>query len=218
MSLETTPQTAGDAKIAEYIKRIRAGKSKEEVIQGLPRGFVAAIEQGLASETEVVPESNVVTLDSTEDDLEQARKRQERLEADDMQLDEVRQRLGMNPENILEKYIISLPNLDEVIEKGGGQLEVFSNEVKVEFEELAVGVDKENGTAEVLFIRKKDQTTNRGIGVPIYIELAKRLAEKGITLWSSNAQYDPGRNLWSKLAKLGLVDNVNGGFRFKSTL
>ncbi|MEI6581017.1 MAG: hypothetical protein WCO07_02480, partial [bacterium] len=116
-------------------------------------------------------------------------------------------------EGDIEKYNISLPNIDEIIKKGGGQLEVFSDSKKIDFEEFVIVID--GNSAEVMFIRKKDPTQNKGIGVPIYLELGKRLAENGITLCSSKAQYGPGRDLWFKLSQLGFTERVNGGFIFK---
>lgn len=214
MGAEKISQTGGEAKISEYIARIQAGESKEELLNGLPQLFVEAINKGLESQTETLSKPEVTEPDLRVNDSELASQKAARAEEDAKQLIDVRKRLGIEQEVNTEKFNISLPNLDDVISKGGGQVEVFSNGNKVDFEEFAVGIDKDNNQAEVLFIRKKDPTQNKGIGVALYIELGKRLAEKGITLWSSNAQYGPGRDLWLKLSKLGMTERTNSGFKF----
>ncbi len=214
MGAEKISQTGGEAKVSEYIARIQSGESKKEVLEGLPLLFVEAINRGLESQTETLSKPEVTEPDHRVNDSESASQKAARAEEDAKQLIDVRKRLGIEQEVNTEKFNISLPNLDDVISKGGGQVEVFSNGNKVDFEEFAVGIDKDNNQAEVLFIRKKDPTQNKGIGVSLYIELGKRLAEKGITLWSSNAQYGPGRDLWLKLSKLGMTERTSSGFKF----
>lgn len=214
MGAEKITQTGGEAKISEYIALIKSGEPKDRVMNGLPKIFVDEIEKGLEQHSETLPETESEIPSNQENDEESDRQKVARAEQEAKQLSDVRQRLGIEQDINPEKFNISLPNLDDVILKGGGQVEVFSNSKKVDFEEFAVGVDKDNNQAEVLFIRKKDPTQNKGIGVALYIELGKRLAEKGITLWSSNAQYGPGRDLWLKLSKLGMAERTNSGFKF----
>jgi hypothetical protein len=48
---KNTPQpTGGEQKINEYINRIKAGESKDAIMQGLPASFTDAIEKGLSSQ------------------------------------------------------------------------------------------------------------------------------------------------------------------------
>ncbi|MBP6926312.1 MAG: hypothetical protein KBB70_01285 [Candidatus Pacebacteria bacterium] len=46
----TSQPTGGEQKINEYITRIKAGESKEEITQGLPPSFKDAIEKGLSNQ------------------------------------------------------------------------------------------------------------------------------------------------------------------------
>ncbi len=194
-------KNGGEKKVEEYINRIKNGESKEFIFKDLSPIFVDAIERGL------------------ENNLEYQERVNKNKEIDSEKIKDIRIELGLEEnneekENKIESYNISLPNLDEIIKNGGGQLEVFSNNKKIEFDKFVVTVDGDS--AEVMFVQKKDRTQNKGIGVPIYIELGKRLSEKGITLWSSRAQYGPGNNLWLKLSQLGFTERVNGGFIFKN--
>lgn len=59
MKLETQPQkTPGEIKVDEYVDRIKAGESKESILQGLSESFVSAIENKL--ELERKPESESI--------------------------------------------------------------------------------------------------------------------------------------------------------------
>jgi len=214
--MENEPKTGGEKKIEEYIYRIKNGESKDSILKGLPPSFVSAIEDGLDNKN--IENCNVIFENFQETKSIDFIKKQREL-SDNKKIEEIRKRLGIDgvdnkKDNIVEKYNVSLPNIDEIIKNGGGQLEVITNDKKVEFDEFVITVD--GNYAEVMFIRKKDPTQNKGIGVPIYIELGRRLAEKGIKLCSSKAQYGPGHDLWLKLAQLGFTEKTNGGFSFKN--
>lgn len=222
--MEKNNLIGGDRKVQEYIDRIKEGESKDSIMQGLPPSFASAIDKALESqalEPEKLDEErgkNKV-LDNLKCKEELEIEKQNQANLDSQKIEEIRRELQLNcadnkKDNNLEKYDISLPNLDEIIKKGGGQLEIFSNGKKVDFEEFVLVVD--DSGAEVMFIRKKDPTQNKGIGIPIYIELGKKLAEKGIVLNSSKAQYGPGRDLWLKLSQLGFTKKANGGFVFQN--
>ena len=208
--------TGGEQKIQEYINRIKNGESKDKILEGLPSSFTVAILKGLEinnAKDNYVPFENLKQAEKTESKMD------EREYNDNKKIEEIRKELGLNNiddkrDNGTEKYNISLSNINEIIKNGGGQLEVFTGGKKVEFDKFVVTID--NNFAEVMFIRKKDPTQNKGIGVPIYIELGKRLAENGITLYSSKAQYGPGHDLWLKLSQLGFTERVNSGFAFKN--
>jgi len=212
--VEQTP-TGGEQKIKEYINRIKNGEPKDKILEGLPPSFADAIEKGSKIDN---MKNNYTHLENLQQTKKTESGRKEREDSDNKKIEEIRKELGINDidkkNNNIEKYNISLPNINEIIKNGGGQLEVFVNGKNVEFSEFVITID--GNFAEVMSIRKKDPTQNKGIGVPIYIELGKRLAENGITLYSSKAQYGPGHDLWLKLSKLGFTEKVNSGFAFKN--
>lgn len=222
--MEKNNLIGGDRKVQEYIDRIKEGESKDSIMQGLPPSFASAIDKALESQTlepEKLDEERIKnkSLENLKHKKEIELEKQNQANLDSQKIEEIRRELQLNcadnkKDNNLEKYDISLPNLDEIIKKGGGQLEIFSNGKKVDFEEFVLTID--DNSAEVMFIRKKDRTQNKGIGVPIYIELGKKLAEKGIALYSSVAQFGPGRDLWLKLSKSGFTEKAGGGFVFKN--
>lgn len=208
--------TGGEQKVQEYINRIKNGESKDKILEGLPTSFIDDIEKGLERNS---LKDNYASIENLQQAEKDKYKRQEREDSDNKKIEEIRKELGINDiddkkDNNIEKYNISLPNINEIIKNGGGQLEVFANGKNIEFSEFVITID--GNFAEVMFIRKKDPTQNKGVGVPIYIELGKRLAENGITLCSSKAQYGPGHDLWLKLSQIGFTEKINGGFSFKN--
>lgn len=208
--------TGGEQKVQEYINRIKNGASKDKILEGLPTSFVSAIEKGLERNS---VKDNYASIENLQQAEKDKYKRQEREDSDNKKIEEIRKELRINDiddkkDNNIEKYNISLPNINEIVKNGGGQLEVFANGKNIEFSEFVIAID--GNFAEVMFIRKKDPTQNKGVGVPIYIELGKRLAENGITLCSSKAQYGPGHDLWLKLSQIGFTEKINGGFAFKN--
>ncbi|HRH31383.1 MAG TPA: hypothetical protein PK950_01830 [Candidatus Paceibacterota bacterium] len=57
-SEKNTPQpTGGEQKINEYISRIKAGESQEEITQGLPLSFKDAIEKGLSNQEAITEDA-----------------------------------------------------------------------------------------------------------------------------------------------------------------
>lgn len=209
-------KSGGEAKIEEYINRIKAGESKEEIIKDLPDVFKLKIEEGLQNDEKP-------KIEDKSDPNEFIEKRVRSEQEDKNKIEELRKEIGIKDKeeelkNRIEKYKISLPNLDEIIKNGGGQLEVFVNGEKVDFEQFTIGIDNESKTADVLFIRKKDQEKNSGIGVPIYIELGKSLLDKGIILNSSGAQYGPGSSIWQNLSKLGFTKKTNSVYSFVNNI
>lgn len=54
--METQPRSGSGQKIREYVARIKAGESKDSIMEGLPPSFIAGIEAGM-NEPENTPES-----------------------------------------------------------------------------------------------------------------------------------------------------------------
>lgn len=231
---ETAISNAGDAKVLEYVARIQAGESKESIFEGLPNSFKLAIEEKLGSQAGEVSAPEKADGTIPEEFLAKAREAvlnntlNERAAAEEKNIkqfqeaeriaqlkNELKGSEGSKEDNLrgrIESNQVSFANLESIIANGGGQLEVVVNGEKIDFEEFAVGID--GTSAEVVFVRKKDQTKNPGIGVPIYVELGKRLAEKGIVLSSSGAQYGPGRSVWQNLVTLGMAKKAGTGWEF----
>lgn len=117
----------------------------------------------------------------------------------------------------IEQYQVSLPNLDSIVKNEGGHLEVIINGKKIDFDKFEIVIDPPefpSRSATVGFIEKKNKTEDKGIGLPIYLELGRRLAEKGIGFEPSHVQYGQGKSIWMNLAKLGFARNENGQLAF----
>jgi ribosomal protein S18 acetylase RimI-like enzyme len=125
--------------------------------------------------------------------------------------------VGVGIEKSIEnKNVTTIDNFNEIFDKGYGRLEISSNGEKVDFNKFDIVIDKEDNTAEIAYIEKKNRDKNKGIGVESYIELAKELDKKGISLISSggNAKLKGGNAIWDSLNKLGLVEKYgNGGYK-----
>ena len=115
-------------------------------------------------------------------------------------------------EQLIEKTGVEITNLQNIINNGSGRLEISKDSKNIEFNKFDIAIDKEDNTAEVVFVEKKDRTANKGIGLETYIELGNKLKEQGITLQSmGQAQYVGGKNLWDTLVKQGLAQRIAQG-------
>lgn len=114
------------------------------------------------------------------------------------------------------KIIEDKLNLDDVTinipTEQGGQIEVFYKGNKVEFTNFGLLID--NDIAFVGKVEKKDQTTLKGIGTLAYIKLGIELANRNITLTSSDALYAKGNELWTRLVKLGYAKKQGVSYVF----
>lgn len=88
-------KTGGEAKIKEYINRIKAGESKEEITKDLPDYFKLKIEEGL-QESENKNIENKITSD------EFLEKRIKNNEEDKAKIEEIRKEIGLEKENNIE--------------------------------------------------------------------------------------------------------------------
>lgn len=105
-----------------------------------------------------------------------------------------------------KKSGVEITNFDKILEDGSGRVEVSKNGQSIAFDKFDISIDKENNTAEIANVEKKDRAANKGIGVEAYIELGNRLAEKGITLESvRQPQNIGGKHVWDQLLKLGFA-------------
>lgn len=67
--MENQPLNGSEQKIQEYIARIKAGESKDSILQGLPPSFIAGIEAGM-NESENSSESETGRVEITEQEKE----------------------------------------------------------------------------------------------------------------------------------------------------
>jgi hypothetical protein len=98
---------------------------------------------------------------------------------------------------------VNIINIDELITNGGGVVQVQENGRNVNFDKFALMID--GNTAEIAFIELNVSERGKKLGLSAYEALGKALAEKGITLQSSKAQYASGRNVWVSLVNKGLA-------------
>lgn len=123
-----------------------------------------------------------------------------------------------------EKSTSELPyhvsNIDELIGNGGGLAKILhtsnGTNSNIKFKDFAVGIDDDSKTAEVLKVELDPSERGKNHGLNSYVALGNALAEKGITLTSSSSQYKDGKNLWHKLAKMGLAEKQATGYAFKA--
>lgn len=198
------PENPSTAKINEYIERAKQGETVESF--QLPPKMHEAVEEGLKIAEEVPDEQ------------------------EEKQIEEIRERLGISQKKTpeeeekikelnerIEKFNVEFGNLDQIIQNEYGNLEVVINGKKIEFEHFTILLEPENDLgreASVGYVKKTNREEDKGIGVPIYIELGKQLAQRGIKLTSSGAQYGPGHSIWMNLSRLGYTKRVNGKFEF----
>lgn len=116
-----------------------------------------------------------------------------------------------------KKQGVSIDNMDELLANDVARLSISQNGENIPFNTFDVTIDRDNNTAEVAFVEKKDRTKNKGIGYDAYVELGERLAEQGITLTTSgnNAKLPGGTAIWNRLVKDGKAERFGDkGYRY----
>lgn len=109
---------------------------------------------------------------------------------------------------------VKVSGVDEAITNGVGTIGVTENGVTVPFDKFALSVD--GNKAEVGFVERK-KGARKGIGQDAYIALGNALAEKGITLQSSQTLQAPGLALWKRLEASGMAKYDQNTKRFSFT-
>ncbi|MBN8422478.1 MAG: zeta toxin family protein [Verrucomicrobia bacterium] len=104
---------------------------------------------------------------------------------------------------------VHIPNIDDLINKGGGVVQVSDGSRKVDFDKFGLTIDGK--TAEVAYVELAAHEKGKGLGLAAYEALGHALAARGITLQSSKAQHTQGRALWAKLASKGLATKGSQG-------
>lgn len=127
----------------------------------------------------------------------------------------------VNRPNVVEKKSskegVSIDNMDELLSNDVARLSISQNGENVPFNTFDVTIDRDNNTAEVAFVEKKDRTKNKGVGYDAYVELGERLAEEGIALTTSgnNAKLPGGTSIWNRLVKEGKAERFGDkGYRY----
>ena len=114
---------------------------------------------------------------------------------------------------------VVIPNFDKIFESGAGRIEIEINGKRIPFDLFDIIIDKEEGTAEVANVQKRNRAENRGAGTQAYIELARRLEEKGIRLVTGNGdKKTDGFKLWNRLVKNGYAIKTTKGYEFVNLL
>jgi hypothetical protein len=108
---------------------------------------------------------------------------------------------------------VDLPNLDEVVANGGGQLKVTHQGTDVPFDNFIVTIDGNEASVYRVEVSDKSEAS-KGIGTLAYIQLGNRLAERGIVLGSDPSQEAGGRNLWLRLVREGYAVRKGNGYVF----
>jgi hypothetical protein len=95
---------------------------------------------------------------------------------------------------------IEIDGIDDIITNGVGNVVVKEGGKKVPFDKFALSID--GRTAEVGFV-EKSKKARKGIGYDAYVALGESLAQRGITLQSTETKYGPGQKLWQRLEANG---------------
>lgn len=95
---------------------------------------------------------------------------------------------------------IQIEGIDDIVSNGVGNITVREGGKKVPFKTFAVSTD--GNTAEVGFV-ERDKSARKGVGYDAYVALGEDLAQRGITLQSTETKYGPGQKLWTKLESAG---------------
>lgn len=118
-------------------------------------------------------------------------------------------------ENVKNENEINIPNFEEVFQIGSGRIEIERDGKKIPFTLFDIVIDKEDGVAEVANIQKTNRNEDKGVGAQSYIELARLLEEKGITLTTGNGnKKTDGIKLWDRLVKDGYAKKTEKGYEF----
>lgn len=96
----------------------------------------------------------------------------------------------------------------EIPEGEGGQISVTVDGEKVDFKNFALTID--GNDAYVANVEIADKTV-KGVGTLAYIELGRQLAERGITLRSTDTLKADGAKLWARLESLGFAKRTGSG-------
>jgi hypothetical protein len=108
---------------------------------------------------------------------------------------------------------VSITNINELVNGGGGVVRVSMDGNPVNFDKFALTID--GNEASVAYVELADKTmTGKGIGKQAYIRLGQQLAEKGITLTSSGALLAEGNKLWLSLVRDGYAVKKGSGYAF----
>ena len=114
-----------------------------------------------------------------------------------------------------------IDNIDEMIATNGGVPAVSQFTDKgyqsVNFKDFHLSIDNENKSAEVAKVELGTEERGKGHGINAYKALGDALAERGITLTSSEAQYADGKNMWHKLVKQGHAVKKGSYFEYVPT-
>jgi hypothetical protein len=191
--MEKEPLSGSEQKIQEYINRIKAGESKDSILQDLPPSFIAGIEAGISepekpSETK---EDNFIISEADKESIELANK--ERYIKDQKRIEELRGELGIIDKHREIKIVEGIPiNYveividDEFMQKNlmpdgnlrmkGGQANwngkvdlmkyVISKDISPEYRKIAEEkIEKKNATQEKTYQHESHHIKNRENGL-----------------------------------------------------
>lgn len=110
---------------------------------------------------------------------------------------------------------ITLGNLDQIVENGGGKLQVSYQGQDVEFDQFALGINGDEASVGKVKIADRGEAS-KGLGTVAYIKLGEELAARGITLRSDDSRLASGQALWKRLADQGYAQRKGNGYVFVS--
>lgn len=110
---------------------------------------------------------------------------------------------------------ITLGNLDQIVENGGGKLQVSYQGQEVEFDQFALGINGDEASVGKVKIADRGEAS-KGLGTVAYIKLGEELAARGITLRSDDSRLASGQALWKRLADQGYAQRKGNGYVFVS--
>lgn len=116
-------------------------------------------------------------------------------------------------------YDYSISNIEQIIQNGGGTVEVFNNTLKekVPFKNFAISIENDNAVIGYVEKDVNKGLKHKGAGIESYRILGEELGKRNITLTDSGVLLSDGKKIWDTLVKEKKAIKTSGGYSFISS-
>lgn len=116
-------------------------------------------------------------------------------------------------------YDYSISNIEQIIQNGGGTVEVFNNTLKekVPFKNFAISIENDNAVIGYVEKDRNQGLKHKGAGIESYRILGEELGKRNITLTDSGVLLSDGKKIWDTLVKEKKATKTPGGYSFISS-
>ena len=94
-------------------------------------------------------------------------------------------------------YDYSISNIEQIIQNGGGTVEVFNNTLKekVPFKNFAISIENDNAVIGYVEKDRNQGLKHKGAGIESYRILGEELGKRNITLTDSGVLLSDGKKI-----------------------